>query len=73
MRAILVFFDTMRHDHAGCYGYQKPTTPNVDRLASEGMVFSNCYATDTPTQPCYTATMTGKRGNTTGVVSHGQP
>jgi arylsulfatase A-like enzyme len=63
----------MRHDHAGCYGYHKPTTPNVDRLASEGMVFSNCYATDTPTQPCYTATMTGKRGNTTGVVSHGQP
>ncbi len=73
MRVILVFFDTMRYDHAGFNGYAKPTTPNLDRLASEGVVFAQSYPTDVPTQPCYTATLTGRRGLTTGVVTHGQP
>ena len=73
MRVLLVFFDTMRHDRAGFSGYGKGTTPNLDSLAGKGSVFTNVYATDVPTQPCYTATLTGKRGVTTGVVSHGQP
>ncbi len=73
MRVILVFFDTMRHDHASCYGYPKTTTPNIDRLAGDGALFLNSYPTDVPTQPCYTSTLTGKRGITTGVVTHGQP
>lgn len=73
MRVILVFFDTMRHDHASCYGYAKQTTPTVDRLAAEGALFRNAYPTDVPTQPCYTSALTGKRGITTGIVTHGQP
>jgi len=73
MRVLLVFFDTMRHDHAGCYGYKLDTTPNIDRLARTGALFMNSYPTDVPTQPCYTSVLTGKRGITTGVVSHGQP
>ncbi len=73
MRVLLGFFDTMRHDHASCYGYHRETTPNIDRLAAEGALFGNSYCTDTPTQPCYTSVLTGKRGITTGVVSHGQP
>ena len=73
MRVLLVFFDTMRYDHASCYGYVRNTTPNVDCLAVEGALFMNSYCTDTPTQPCYTSVFTGKRGITTGVVSHGQP
>ena len=72
MRVLLVFFDTMRHDHAGCYGYARDTTPNIDRLAAEGALFKNSYCTDVPTQPCYTSVFTGKRGMTTGVDCHGQ-
>lgn len=72
MRVILVFFDTMRYDHASFNGYGKPTTPNLDRLAAEGAVFAGAYCTDVPTQPCYTSVFTGKRGITTGVVTHGQ-
>ncbi len=73
MRVMLVFFDTMRYDHASFNGYPKPTTPNLDRLSAEGAVFSQAYCTDVPTQPCYTSVFTGKRGMTTGVVTHGLP
>ncbi len=73
MKVLLVYFDTMRYDHAGCYGYEKVTTPNIDKLAETGAVFANSYPTDVPTQPSYTSVLTGKRGITTGVVSHGQP
>jgi len=72
MRVLLVFFDTMRYDHASFNGYARKTTPNLDGLAAEGTVFTNSYCTDVPTQPCYTSVLTGKRGVTTGVVSHGQ-
>ncbi|UCC69530.1 MAG: sulfatase [Armatimonadota bacterium] len=73
MRVLLVFFDTMRYDHASFNGYERKTTPVLDQLAGEAAVFASCYATDVPTQPCYTATLTGQRGIRTGVVSHGQP
>ena len=73
MRVLMVFFDTMRYDHAGFNGCARRTTPNLDALAAEGAVFRNSFCTDVPTQPCYTSVMTGKRGITTGVVSHGQP
>jgi len=73
MRVMLVFFDTMRYDHASFNGYERKTTPVLDELAEEAAVFANCYATDVPTQPCYTATLTGMRGIKTGVVTHGQP
>jgi len=39
-------------------------------MASEGVLFSNAYPTDVPTQPSYTAMFSGQRGITTGVVSH---
>ena len=70
MRVLYVVFDTLRADHLGCYGYFRPTSPNVDRMASEGVLFSNAYPTDVPTQPSYTAMFSGQRGITTGVVSH---
>jgi arylsulfatase A-like enzyme len=73
MRVILVFFDTLRADHVGSYGYPKNTTPNVDRLAGRGARFLNCYPTNVPTQPCYTSVLTGRPGIDTGVVTHGQP
>ncbi|MCD6291278.1 MAG: sulfatase-like hydrolase/transferase [Anaerolineae bacterium] len=73
MKVLLVFFDTMRYDHASFNGYSRRTTPVLDDLAREATVFTNCYATDVPTQPCYTATFTGQRGIQTGVVTHGQP
>jgi len=47
-----VFFiviDTLRADHLGCYGSKVPTSPTIDRLAKEGVLFTNAFATASST------------------------
>ena len=34
---VLIVVDTLRADHLGCYGYDRDTSPRLDRLASEGV------------------------------------
>jgi len=63
--------DTTRPDHFGCYGYHRNTTPNIDRIASQGVRFTNYYCSDAPCLPSRTALMTGQFGIHTGVVGHG--
>ncbi|TRO62458.1 sulfatase [Candidatus Bathyarchaeota archaeon] len=70
MNVVYLVLDTLRADHMGCYGYKKNTSPNMDRLASEGVLFENAFPSDVPTQPSFTAMFTGLRGIHTGVVSH---
>ena len=36
---LLVTLDTVRADHLGCYGYERPTSPQLDRFAEEGARF----------------------------------
>ena len=36
---IVISIDTLRADHLGCYGYDKPTSPLLDKLASQGVLF----------------------------------
>lgn len=43
MNVVLVIFDAAQAHHFGCYGYPHPTTPVVDRLAREGVLFENHY------------------------------
>ncbi len=38
-QAILIVLDAARPDHFSCYGYPKPTTPEIDKLAARGAVF----------------------------------
>jgi arylsulfatase A-like enzyme len=63
--------DTLRPDHLGCYGYHRNTSPNIDRLAAEGVRFNNCYCSDAPCLPSRNAMMSGRFGIHTGVVNHG--
>ena len=70
MKVVFVVIDTLRADHLGCYGYRRPTSPRLDALARESVLFERTYASDVPTQPSYTAIFTGQRGIRTGVVSH---
>jgi len=39
---ILIWADTLRRDHLGVYGYARPTTPVLERLAREGTIFQDC-------------------------------
>ena len=39
---LIVIIDSLRADHVSCYGYRRPTTPNIDRIAAEGCRFQTC-------------------------------
>jgi arylsulfatase A-like enzyme len=41
---VVIVLDALRADHVGAYGYRRPTTPAIDRLAAESLVFSNVFA-----------------------------
>jgi arylsulfatase A-like enzyme len=43
--AILIVLDAAGARHFGCYGYPRQTTPEIDRIASEGVVFERAYTT----------------------------
>ncbi len=73
MNLIICSLDTLRADHLGCLGNDRGLTPNLDRIASEGALFTQTYATDIPTQPSHTALFTGQFGVHTGIVSHFHP
>ena len=47
-QVIFLMTDTTRKDMVGCYGYPKMKTPNLDRLAEEGIRYENAYTC----QPC---------------------
>jgi choline-sulfatase len=71
MRILYIDCDSLRPDHLGCYGYDRDTSPNIDRIASDGLRFTNYYASDVPCLPSRTALFTGRLGIHTGVVNHG--
>lgn len=56
---ILIVLDTLRPDHLSCYGYPKPTSPNLDRIAAEGAVFEQAYSTAPWTLPSHASMFTG--------------
>jgi arylsulfatase A-like enzyme len=56
---ILISVDTLRADHLGYAGYHRPTSPNIDRLAREGVVFSHAIASSNWTLPSHASMLTG--------------
>jgi arylsulfatase A-like enzyme/multidrug efflux pump subunit AcrA (membrane-fusion protein) len=73
MNLVICSLDTLRADRLSCLGHGRGLTPNLDRIASEGALFSQTFATDIPTQPSHTALFTGQFGVNTGIVSHFHP
>jgi len=71
MRILYIDCDTLRPDHLGCYGYHRNTSPHIDRIAAQGMRFTNYYASDAPCMPSRAALSSGRFGIHTGVVNHG--
>ena len=51
MNVIVIVSDTMRQDHLGCYGNEWMHTESLDRLASQSVIFENCYTGSFPTLP----------------------
>ena len=64
---ILVSVDTLRADHLGCYGYERPTSPFLDALAAEGIIFENAFAQSSWTLPSHMSLFTGRYPKNHGV------
>lgn len=71
MRILYIDIDSQRPDHLGCYGYHRNTSPNIDRIAEQGVRFDSVYVSDAPCLPSRTALFSGRFGANTGVVGHG--
>jgi N-sulfoglucosamine sulfohydrolase len=54
----------------GCYGNDLASTPNFDRLASEGMLFQNAFAANPVCSPSHTSLLTGNYPTTLGCPHH---
>ena len=57
---IFILADDLGYGDLGCFGQKRIQTPNIDRLAAEGMRFTQVYAGDTVCAPSRCALMTGK-------------
>lgn len=66
---VLITVDALRADRVSFDGYRLPTTPFLDRLAGEGVVFDRAYATSSWTPPTMASIFTGVPPMTHGVVS----
>ena len=67
----LVFFgiDSLRADRMSCYGYPRLTTPHIDRLASQGVLFEKNYSPHIPTTSAYSSMLTGLDAFSTTAVA----
>lgn len=55
---LLVSIDSLRADHLSCYGYPRATTPAIDRLAAEGMLFEEHISSSSWTLPGHASLFT---------------
>lgn len=67
---VVIAIDSLRADHLGCYGYGNPTSPNIDALARESVLFDAAFAAGIPTTPSFTTLFTGLHPYRHGIVAH---
>lgn len=68
---ILIVIDALRAGSIGCYSDKKITTLNIDKIASEGLLFEDAYCTWNTTDPSLTTILTGKYPASHGIINHG--
>jgi arylsulfatase A-like enzyme len=65
---VLVSIDSLRADHLGAAGYERDTSPFLDRLAREGLHFTDARSASPWTLPSHTTMLTGRWPWEHGVV-----
>src|SRR5437762_6131082 len=68
---VFILADDLGYAELGCYGQKKIQTPNIDRLASEGMRFTQCYAGSHVCAPSRSTLMTGLHTGHTPIRANG--
>jgi arylsulfatase A-like enzyme len=73
MKIVYFDLDCLRADHLGCYGYHRNTSPNIDKIAKDGIIFTKCYTSNSPCLPSRAALFSGRFGINNGIVAHHPP
>jgi arylsulfatase A-like enzyme len=67
---VLITIDTLRADHLSCYGYERETSPHIDKVAARGILFKNTIAPSSWTAPSMVSLFTSTYPINHGVI-HG--
>ncbi|HIE27735.1 TPA: sulfatase [Candidatus Poribacteria bacterium] len=59
MNILLIILDATRADHLSCYGYNRNTSPVIDAIAREGVLYENAISPAPWTLPAYSSILTG--------------
>ncbi len=71
-RIFLVTIDTLRADHLGLYGYPRATSPFIDSLGKEGLVFETAFASISHTAPSHASLFTALHPAQHGLLVNGE-
>ncbi|MDP7062528.1 MAG: sulfatase-like hydrolase/transferase [Planctomycetota bacterium] len=63
---LFIVLDTLRADHLGAYGYHRATSPNLDAIAAEGILFEKAFSAAPWTLPSHASMFTGLHATTHG-------
>ena len=66
---LMVAIDSLLSTHMSCYGYDRQTTPHMDKFAEGGTLFENTFSPHVPTTPGYASMLTGMDCFGTDVVA----
>lgn len=70
---VFIITDQQRYDTIAALGASHMDTPNIDRVAKNGVVFTDCHVTAPSCVPCRASLFTGYYPHTNGVLANGQP
>ena len=70
LNVLVITVDTLRADRLGCYGYDRPTSPAIDRLAESGVRFEAVYSQAPLTLPSHCSIFTSRYTLSHGSVGH---
>ncbi|MCA9069411.1 MAG: sulfatase-like hydrolase/transferase, partial [Planctomycetaceae bacterium] len=68
---LFIFTDDHASHAMSCYGSKINKTPNLDRIANEGMLFQNCFVTNSICGPSRAVIQTGKYSHLNGFIRNG--
>ena len=57
---VVIVLDTLRADHVSSYGYPRPTSPEIDKIANHGVLFENAIAPSSWSLPSHASLVTGR-------------
>lgn len=69
---LFIVIDALRSKNLGCYGYRRPTSPHIDKLAQEGILFENAFCCANTTDPSLTSIFSGKYPLSHGITQHAE-